>query len=60
MLAAFAVTVSVAGLTVSEKVFVGTVVSETIGANAGLGYQIALAGSNFQMPLCFSRTGQGS
>jgi len=29
--------------------FVGTVVSETVGANAGLGYQIALAGSNFQM-----------
>ncbi len=34
--------------------FVGTVVSETIGANAGLGYQIALAGSNFQMPLVFA------
>ena len=32
----------------------GTVVSETIGANAGLGYQIALAGSNFQMPLVFA------
>ncbi len=34
--------------------FVGTVVSETIGANAGLGYLIALAGSNFQMPLVFA------
>jgi NitT/TauT family transport system permease protein len=34
--------------------FVGTVVSETVGANAGLGYQIALAGSNFQMPLVFA------
>src|SRR5436309_7064584 len=34
--------------------FVGTVVSETIGANAGLGYQIALAGSNFHMPLVFA------
>jgi NitT/TauT family transport system permease protein len=33
--------------------FVGTIVSETVGANAGLGYQIALAGSNFQMPLVF-------
>ena len=29
-------------------------VSETIGANAGLGYLIALAGSNFQMPLVFA------
>src|SRR5215467_6780245 len=34
--------------------FVGTVVSETVGANGGLGYQIALAGSNFQMPLVFA------
>ena len=34
--------------------FVGTVVSETVGANAGLGYQIALAGSNFQMSLVFA------
>jgi NitT/TauT family transport system permease protein len=34
--------------------FVGTVVSETVGANAGLGYQVALAGSNFQMPLVFA------
>ena len=34
--------------------FVGTVVSETVGANAGLGDQIALAGSNFQMPLVFA------
>jgi hypothetical protein len=30
------------------------VVSETVGANAGLGYQIALAGSSFQMPLVFA------
>src|SRR6266576_495025 len=34
--------------------FVGTVVSETVAANAGLGFQIALAGSNFQMPLVFA------
>src|SRR5215207_7741786 len=34
--------------------FVGAVMSETIGANAGLGFQIALAGSNFQMPLVFA------
>jgi NitT/TauT family transport system permease protein len=34
--------------------FVGTIVSETVGANAGLGYLIALAGSNFQMPLVFA------
>ena len=33
---------------------VGTIVSETVGANAGLGYLIALAGSNFQMPLVFA------
>ena len=33
--------------------FVGTIVSETVGANAGLGYLIALAGSNFQVPLVF-------
>ena len=34
--------------------FVGTVVSETVGANAGLGYLIALAGSSFQVPLVFA------
>jgi NitT/TauT family transport system permease protein len=34
--------------------FVGTVVSETVGANAGLGYRVALAGSSFQMPLVFA------
>ena len=34
--------------------FVGTVVSETIAANAGLGYLMVLAGSNFQMPLVFA------
>jgi len=34
--------------------FVGTVVSETVGANAGPGYQIALAGSNFEMSLVFA------
>jgi NitT/TauT family transport system permease protein len=34
--------------------FVGTVVSETIAANAGLGYLMAQAGSNFQMPLVFA------
>ena len=34
--------------------FVGTVVSETVGANAGLGYQSALAGSTFQMSLVFA------
>ncbi len=34
--------------------FVGTVVSETIGANAGLGYLMVQAGSNFQMPLVFA------
>ena len=33
---------------------VGTIVSETVGANAGLGYLIALATSNFQMPLVFA------
>jgi NitT/TauT family transport system permease protein len=31
--------------------FVGTVVSETIAANAGLGFLMVQAGSNFQMPL---------
>ena len=31
--------------------FVGAVVSETVGANAGLGHLMAQAGSNFQMPL---------
>jgi len=41
-------------LAVFALAFVGTVVSETVGANAGLGYQIALAGSNFQMPLVFA------
>jgi NitT/TauT family transport system permease protein len=34
--------------------FVGTVMSETIGANAGLGHLMVLAGSNFQMPLVFA------
>jgi NitT/TauT family transport system permease protein len=34
--------------------FVGTIVSETVGANAGLGYLIALAGSSFQVPLVFA------
>jgi NitT/TauT family transport system permease protein len=34
--------------------FVGTVVSETVGSNAGLGYLISLAGSSFQMPLVFA------
>jgi NitT/TauT family transport system permease protein len=34
--------------------FVGSVVSETIAANAGIGYLMALAGSNFQMPLVFA------
>ncbi|MCD6074242.1 MAG: putative transporter permease protein [Rhodospirillales bacterium] len=34
--------------------FVGTVVSETIAANAGIGYLMTLAGSSFQMPLVFA------
>lgn len=34
--------------------FVGAVVSETIAANAGLGFLMAQAGSNFQMPLVFA------
>jgi NitT/TauT family transport system permease protein len=34
--------------------FVGTVVSETIAANAGLGFLMTQAGSNFQMPLVFA------
>lgn len=34
--------------------FVGTVVSETVAANAGLGFLMAQAGSNFQMPLVFA------
>jgi NitT/TauT family transport system permease protein len=34
--------------------FVGSVVSETIAANAGIGFLMAQAGSNFQMPLVFA------
>lgn len=34
--------------------FVGTVVSETIAANSGLGFLMVQAGSNFQMPLVFA------
>ena len=34
--------------------FVGAVVSETIGANAGVGHLMVQAGSNFQMPLVFA------
>jgi NitT/TauT family transport system permease protein len=34
--------------------FVGTVVSETIAANKGIGFLMAQAGSNFQMPLVFA------
>jgi len=34
--------------------FVGTVVSETIAANAGLGFLMVQAGANFQMPLVFA------
>src|SRR6266550_1586301 len=34
--------------------FVGAVMSETIGANAGLGHLMVHAGSNFQMPLVFA------
>jgi NitT/TauT family transport system permease protein len=34
--------------------FIGTVLSEAIGANAGLGALMAQAGSNFQMPIVFA------
>ena len=34
--------------------FVGSVVSETIASNSGLGYLMTHAGSNFQMPLVFA------
>jgi NitT/TauT family transport system permease protein len=34
--------------------FVGTVVSETVAANAGLGFLMVQAGSNFQMALVFA------
>jgi NitT/TauT family transport system permease protein len=34
--------------------FVGTVVSETVAANAGLGFLMVQAGANFQMPLVFA------
>ncbi|MBM3572183.1 MAG: ABC transporter permease [Alphaproteobacteria bacterium] len=34
--------------------FVGAVVSETVAANAGLGFLMTQAGSNFQMPLVFA------
>ena len=34
--------------------FVGAVVSETIASNAGLGFLMVQAGSNFQMPLVFA------
>ena len=34
--------------------FVGAVMSETIGANAGLGHLMVQAGSSFQMPLVFA------
>ena len=34
--------------------FVGSVVSETIAANAGIGFLMAQAGANFQMPLVFA------
>ena len=34
--------------------FIGAVMSETIGANAGLGHLMVQAGSNFQMPLVFA------
>jgi NitT/TauT family transport system permease protein len=34
--------------------FVGTVVSETIASNAGLGFLMSQAGTNFQMPLVFA------
>jgi NitT/TauT family transport system permease protein len=34
--------------------FIGTVLSEAIAANAGLGALMAQAGSNFQMPIVFA------
>lgn len=34
--------------------FVGTVVSETVAANRGIGHLMVQAGSNFQMPLVFA------
>jgi NitT/TauT family transport system permease protein len=34
--------------------FVGTVVSETMAANRGIGHLMVQAGSNFQMPLVFA------
>jgi len=34
--------------------FIGAVMSETIGANSGLGHLMVQAGSNFQMPLVFA------
>lgn len=34
--------------------FVGTVVSETVAANAGIGFLMSQAGANFQMPLVFA------
>ena len=34
--------------------FVGAVVSETVAANAGLGFLMIQAGSNFQLPLVFA------
>ena len=34
--------------------FVGSVVSETIASNAGIGYLMSVAGTNFQMPLVFA------
>jgi NitT/TauT family transport system permease protein len=34
--------------------FIGTVLSEAIAANAGLGAVMAQAGSNFQMPIVFA------
>ncbi len=34
--------------------FVGAVVSETVAANAGLGFLMTQAGSNFQLPLVFA------
>ena len=34
--------------------FVGSVVSETIAANSGIGYLMSVAGTNFQMPLVFA------
>jgi len=34
--------------------FVGAVVSETVGANAGIGHLMLQAGANFQLPLVFA------